>query len=116
VPKFKVGYEYLQNGLAIRIAKKDMIIPNIEFKCAKEQLDFETLDNRLVVHLNDCRVYISPLEICIAYKFYLGSQKDIEDAVHLFCIFQDKINKKKIQSYLIQLGIDLEEVMAILRC
>ena len=85
------GFEILKNGLAIRVARKESIIPNLEVKIAKEPLEFEALRKKVRVILNDRELYISPIELNIAYKLYLGSQKDIEDAVYLYCIFQENI-------------------------
>lgn len=41
----------------------------------------------------DSELFISPIEIQIAFKLWLGSEKDIEDAVYLFELFKDKLNR-----------------------
>ncbi len=66
--------------------------------------------------MGTCKLYICPLEICIAYKFYLGSQKDIEDAVHIFCVFRDNIRLNILKRYLSMLGIDYGNVLRFLIC
>jgi hypothetical protein len=73
----------LLNRMGIRIAKKDQFIPNIELKFLKDDIDRSVLRDRVEVNLSGVRVYISPIDIQIAYKMYLGSQKDIEDALYL---------------------------------
>lgn len=114
--KYTSGFEYLRNGLALRIARINEIIPNVELKCAKKQIDFETLKNKLTLYMGACKLHICPLEACIAYKFYLGSQKDIEDAVHIFCVFKDNIKLDTLRKYLSLLGISYSDVMRFLRC
>ncbi|RLI85295.1 MAG: hypothetical protein DRO98_07205 [Archaeoglobales archaeon] len=72
-------YEMLEERSAVRIAKEDTIIPNIELKFTKNEFDKFSIQNRLKVVVNGEQVYISPIEIQIAYKLYLGSDKDVED-------------------------------------
>jgi len=114
--RYASGYEYLKNGLALRIARVNRIIPNVKLKCAKRQIDFETLENKFIVHIGECKLYMCSLEMCIAYKFYLGSQKDIEDAVHIFCVLKDSIKLNMLKRYLSILEIDYSDVLRFLRC
>ena len=93
-----------------------MVIPNAELKIAESKLDYESIEKRLKITINKNRqLYIGPLELNIAYKFYLGSQKDIEDAVHLFCLFKEIINKNAIQNYVSQLGLKVN-INEFLKC
>ena len=50
--------------------------------------------------------FISPLEIQIAYKMFLGSLKDLEDAKFLFELFKYEIDKKLLISFLLLLNVD----------
>ena len=79
----------LKEGDAIRIAKKNMAIPNIEIKIKK---DDNIWKNTIDVVLNNFRLVTPKIEGQIAYKFYLGSEKDIEDAIHLYEIFKDQLD------------------------
>jgi hypothetical protein len=100
----KVAYNtYLQNETAIRYAKKDEIIPNIELKFPTKDLDKWTLNNKLRVLCNDIEIYISPIELQIAYKLFLSSEKDIEDAEYLYILFEEKLNKEILQYFLKEL-------------
>jgi len=108
--------ELLSNGIAVRLAKRSFVIPNFEIKVARDPLEFVALKKRIKVNLNDNEFYISPLELNIAYKIYLGSQKDIEDAVFLYCLFQEKLNEGEIAIYLQKLGIKSDIVKGLLRC
>jgi len=46
----------------------------------------------------------------------LGSQKDIEDAVHIFCVLKDNIKLNMLKRYLSILEIDYSDVLRFLRC
>jgi len=103
-------YEMLQEKLGIRAAKKDTIIPNIEMKFIKDDIDSFTLKNRVNVNLNKkFNFFISPIEVEIPYKLYLGSEKDIEDALYLWDIFQEKIDKKLINRFMNELNVSGEQ-------
>ena len=99
-------YEMLEEKLGIRAAKTDTIIPNIEMKFIKDEIDKYTLRNRVNVKLNKkFSFYISPIEIEIPYKIYLGSEKDIEDALYLWSIFQEKLDKRLMGRFMKELNV-----------
>lgn len=97
--------EYLKNNDAIRLAKKDKFIPNIEIKFPKIDLDLLSLKNRIKVVVNDNIIYISPIELQIVFKLSLGSEKDIEDARYLYGIFKEKLNKELLEELFRKLNI-----------
>ncbi|MBI2127046.1 MAG: hypothetical protein HYU02_07030 [Thaumarchaeota archaeon] len=84
--------KYLLTGNAIRFSRKGRAIPNIEFKFPKVELDEWTLDHRKKVILNQHTLFISPLELQIPFKLFLGSGKDIEDARHLYRLFKEEMD------------------------
>lgn len=96
------------NKYAIRFARKGKAIPNIEFKTIKNRVEEHSFENRIKVIIGKSILFISPLEMQIAYKReHLKSDKDMEDALHIEEIFKDKIDKKKIdKARLIITGID----------
>lgn len=94
------AYEYLTDGLALRFSKKGEFIPNIEFKFAKQDLDRYDLDNRIEVCIDNERLFVGPIELQIAYKLFLGSEKDIEDARFLFKLFKNYIDLAKLEEFL----------------
>ena len=103
-------YEMLTENLGIRAAKKESIIPNIEMKFTKDDIDRFTMENRMEVHVaNTNRFFIAPLEVEIPYKLYLGSEKDIEDAVYLWEIFKNYLNKKLIHRFMKELHVSGEQ-------
>lgn len=85
-------YDYLLTKHAIRFSKKKEYIPNIELKFPKVELEQWALKNRKKASLNRQIIFISPIELQIPFKLFLGSEKDIEDAKHLYNIFKDNIN------------------------
>lgn len=94
------AFENLNVDIPIRFAKKKSFIPNIELKFAKKALDKELLTNNLKVITPFGHIHISLIEQQIAFKkVCLGSEKDIEDAIHLEKVFKDKIDKNKIKKY-----------------
>lgn len=84
---------------AIRFAK-ELPIPNIEFKTIKTDFDKYSFDNKLKVILKTDVLFISPLEAQIAYKLFLGSEKDLEDAKHLYEVFKEKLNKDELFKFI----------------
>lgn len=67
--------EYLSNHAALRFAQRGSFIPNMEVKFPKNDLDGYTLKNRLEVVLNGKPLFVSPLELQIAFKLFSGFRK-----------------------------------------
>jgi hypothetical protein len=103
-PKPKDAFEMLGEH-AIRFSRENAPIPNIEFKVIKNELDKFSYDHRIKVSINSKNLFISPLELQIAYKLFLGSEKDLEDARHLHNIFKDKLNKQELDDSIIKLNV-----------
>ncbi|MFT4867583.1 MAG: hypothetical protein ACI9LV_000184 [Candidatus Nanohaloarchaea archaeon] len=103
---------FLEDGISVRIAKEGNIIPNFELFYPEDQFDEEALDNRIKVQMSDEELFISPLELQIAYKLFLGSEKDLEDALHLFCLFKDDLNRKRLNDLAkkLDVGEELDEL------
>ncbi len=93
-------FEQLKTNIAVRFAKKNTTIPNFEIKFVKNDLQKETINNPLRVLLPSYNLFVSTLEQQIAYKrYFLKSDKDIEDAQHLEKAFEGQLNKYLIQKY-----------------
>ncbi len=99
---------YLRNHHAIRIAKKGSLIPNIELKFVKNEFDRSSMKYRKSVKLDEKIIYISPLEIQIPYKLFMGREKDIEDARFLFKLFENRLNMEFLKRSLTDLNIPQE--------
>ncbi|MBI2653559.1 hypothetical protein HYX02_01985 [Candidatus Woesearchaeota archaeon] len=93
-------YDYLKDGLAIRFALEPQTTPNFEIKFARKILDLGALQDTLKVIIKDKELKISSLERQIAFKrYYLKSDKDLEDASHIEKLFKEEINKSRIEEY-----------------
>ena len=93
-------YEMLDEKLAIRVALRNTVIPNIEIKFVKSELDTVSLNEHNVVKVGNKSINISPIELQIAFKLYLGSDKDIEDAVYLYDVFLEHLDKANLKHYM----------------
>ena len=99
-------FNMLNENLAVRIAKIDEIIPNIELKFVKDYFDNFSLKNSLKVMIGDHEMKISPIELQIPYKLYLSGDKDIEDAIYLYEIFKETIDRKTLKNFLKEFDVD----------
>jgi hypothetical protein len=91
--------DYLTTGLSLRFAQKNSFIPNIEFKYPKVELDTWTIAERKKLLLNGKTLYIAPLELQIAFKLFLGSEKDIEDAKYLHQLIKEHLDDDLLQEF-----------------
>ncbi len=92
--------DYLSEGCGIRFAKKGTFIPNIEFKFVHGNDDRISITQALMLVLNGNSLRISPLEMQIAYKMYLGSDKDFEDAKFLFDLLREHLDIGKLNTFI----------------
>jgi hypothetical protein len=93
-------FKYLEEKLAIRFAKNDTMIPNIELKWSKNKFDDIALENTVTVQIDKAQLCISHLELQIAFKeMVLKSPKDLEDADHLKEVAKKHLNTNLIQQY-----------------
>ncbi len=100
--------EYLLNDTALRFSYPGRFIPNMETKFSKKPLDFWTLEHSLNVRLNKKTIRISPIEVQIPFKLFLGSEKDIEDAAHLYEVFKQSLDIGLTEDFAIRLGVEKE--------
>ena len=102
-------FNMLNENLAVRIAKSGEIIPNIELKFVKDYFDNFSLKNSLKVMIGDHEMKISPIELQIPYKLYLSGDKYIEDAIYLYEIFKDTIDRKTLKNFLKEFDVDVTD-------
>ncbi len=101
------AYEtYFSAHHSLRFSRRGKFIPNIEIKFPKVELDRWALDNRRKVILNKQALYISPIELQIPFKLFLGSEKDIEDAKHLYNTFKNNMNTSLFKEFMQKLNIE----------
>jgi len=100
--------EYLEKNTAIRFAWEKCFMPNVEIKWIKKDLDWLSLNNKIKVSVNNNVIYISPIELQIAFKLYLGSDKDLEDARYMYDLFRGRLNRALLNELCRKLNIDIE--------
>ena len=98
--------DYLLHKLSIRFSRPKRYVPNMEVGFISDELDMWTLENRREAALNGNRIFISRFEIQIAYKLYLGSEKDIEDARHIYKMFKDRLDMPLLKQFNQKLKIE----------
>lgn len=91
---------------SLRFAEIGTMEPNFEIKFPQNELNLYSLENPVTVKLNKKHsMKIGPMELQLAYKLYLGSEKDYTDAAHLYVIFKDHLDRQKLGSFIKRLGI-----------
>lgn len=101
-------FSLLASGSGVRLCEHDLFIPNIEIKFVKNESDEYSFQNRIPLIIADRTFCISPLEIQIAYKLWLGSEKDIEDTLFLQEISRDLINMDLLQDFFTSFGVSYD--------
>jgi len=101
-------HEMLSDDSIVRVAEDGHRVPNVELKFATDEYDRSSVANTIAIRLNDHELRAGELELQIAYKLSLGSQKDFEDAVYLYELTEPTLNRQKLESYVTDLGVEEE--------
>ena len=101
-------YEMLDNGDNIWVAPESQVTPHLEVKFARDEFDRASLENAITARIGGEAISIGPLELQIAYKLYLGAQKDVEDAVHLYTLFEESLSVSRLKEWVTQLNVEAE--------
>ena len=104
----KEAYAIISEGSSIRFARNNKIFPNFELKIPKNAAELIAINEKLKVKLGKEKINISPIELQIAYKIYLGSDKDYEDARYLYLLLLKYIDKNKLKTLIKGLGVEKE--------
>lgn len=51
-------------------------------------------------------LHISPIEVQILFKLFLGSEKDIEDAAHLYEVFKHRLDIGLMEEFARRLNVE----------
>ncbi len=95
----------------IRFSRIGKPLPNMEFKLIEDEIQEYSFKNKLKVLFNKQTLYISSLEMQIAYKLMLGrsgNKKDIEDAKHIYELFKEKLNNPELLKLIEDLDVKKE--------
>lgn len=107
----KEAFEIINNEHNIRFSRKGKPIPNMEFKLIKNKIHEYSFKNKIKVIMGKNSIYISPLEMQIAYKLMLGKRgnnKDLEDAKHLYELFKENLNNTELLRLIKELNVEKE--------
>lgn len=100
--------EMFDAGDPIWVAPTDQITPHLEVKVATDEFDRASLRDALVACIDEASIPIGPLELQIAYKLYLGTRTDIEDAIHLYSLFEETLSAARLEAWVTRLDVDQE--------
>jgi hypothetical protein len=91
----------------IWIARDGEMVPHLEAKFVDDEYDRASLEQHIVATLTrvDATLPIGPLELQIAYKLYLGTPTDFEDAVHLHAMFEETLSTSALERWVGKLGV-----------
>ncbi|MFH1663751.1 MAG: hypothetical protein ABH986_02995 [archaeon] len=98
--------DYLKEKLAVRFAVKGTFIPNFELKFPKTKYNIYSLNNKIEVTLNKEKLMTSEIELQIAFKLSLGSEKDFEDARHLYKVFKEHLDINLLKRQINELKVE----------
>lgn len=98
--------DYLNGKLALRFAEKGMVQPNFELKFPKTKYNVYSLKNKVEVHLNNEKLVTSEMELQIAFKLNLGSDKDFEDARHIYKVFKEHLDINLLKRQIAELKVE----------
>lgn len=98
-------FEMLENGDNIWVAPNDQMTPHLEVKFTRDEFDRASVKSNITARIGNNEIPIGPLELQIAYKLYLGTRKDIEDAVHLYTLFEESLSDTRLEEWVNRLGV-----------
>ncbi|MGB9704476.1 MAG: hypothetical protein ACPL3C_03425 [Pyrobaculum sp.] len=97
---------------SVRFYKPPRLLPNFEVKPPRSFYQRYALENRVEARVGGAVFYISPLELQIAYKLWLGSDKDIEDAVYIYRFGKAKglLSEESLEAWARRMGVSLRSL------
>ena len=101
-------YEMLDSGDDIWVVPDDQVTPHLEVKFARDEFDLASLENAITARIGGKTVPIGPVELQIAYKLYLGARKVVEDAVHLYTLFEESLSVPRLEEWVTRLDVEDE--------
>lgn len=91
----------------IWVARDGEMVPHLEVKYVSDEYDQSSLENQITAKLTsvDASLPIGALELQIAYKLYLGTPKDFEDALHFYSLFEESLSIPQLEQWVTKLGV-----------
>ena len=78
-----------------------------DFKQPKDRWGYVSISSPLIARIGECEIRIAPPEVQIPYKLWLGSDKDIKDAVYIYERLKEIIDEERLREYAEAMGVDL---------
>lgn len=97
--------ELLGNGDNVWVARDDEMVPHLEVKFVRDEFDRASLEHSVVARIAGRELPIGPLELQVAYKLYLGTRTDFEDAVHLYTLFEETLRTRELEQWVEKLDV-----------
>lgn len=97
--------ELLGNGDNVWVARDGEMVPHLEVKFVRDEFDRESLENNVTARIEGRELPIGPLELQVAYKLYLGTRTDFEDAVHLYTLFEETLRTRELEQWVEKLDV-----------
>lgn len=95
----------LSAGTNIWVAPDGQLTPHLEVKYPSDEFDRASLSNAIDAHVGGETIPVGPLELQIAYKLFLGGQKDLEDAAHLYTLFRESLSTPRLEHWVEELDV-----------
>ena len=92
----------------IWVAEEGEMVPHLEAKFVDDRFDRASLAGRFPARIGGAEVPVGPLELQIAYKLWMNSPVDFEDAVHLSTLFEKSLRTGELQRWVDELGVQEE--------
>ncbi|GEM_PF-5290537 len=82
-----------------------------DFKRARSKWELLSLKNPVVIKKGSYTFKVAPPEVQIPYKVWLGSDKDLKDAVYLYERLKQIIDRETMLDIANEMGVDLQLVI-----
>lgn len=98
-------HEMLSDDMRVRIAEEGRMTPNFELWFPRNEYDRRALEDPVVADVSGHELNISPPEQQIAYKLFLGTDRDFEDALHLYTVFRGQLDTDALERLVEELEV-----------
>lgn len=95
----------LAAGDTIWVAPDGEMAPHLDVQFGTDRFDRASLDEAITARIDGQSLPIGPLELQIAYKLYLGTQTDREDAAHLYTLFEESLRRERLEAWVDELEV-----------
>lgn len=101
-------YQMLDADDTIWVAPVDQITPHLDVTFPDDTFDRASLENAISARIAGESIPIGPLELQIAHRLHLGARTDVEDAVHLYTLFEESLSESRLEEWVSRLDVTEE--------